>query len=488
MSFLRVDHKAPAWVGRQRQSAAAWAQLPSLALAFADAAVIAAGNLAAMFLRSNLSIFHDAKDLDELVAPWALLLTVVWLISLAVAGAYNPKMLGTGTWEYRRVANASVTTGAVIGMLAFLFNYPLSRGYFFLLFMLTPPALLLERLVLRRLLHRLRRSGRLQRRVLVAGDIDHLMDLTHVLEREKWLGYEVIGILPRRVLTEPVEYPVYGTPEDAVRALDASGASAVIFAEGSFPRAHMFNRMARELENHQASMIVVPALTDVSSERLTVRPVAGIPLVHVESPRAEHAGRWAKRAFDIVGSTLVIVLSSPLMLATWIAIKAEDRGPALFRQTRVGRKGEPFSCLKFRSMCVDAEQRLEQLRDLNESETGVLFKMAADPRITRVGRFIRRYSIDELPQIFNVFSGQMSLVGPRPALPSEVERYDAHVLRRLDVRPGMTGLWQVSGRSNLSWEDTVRLDLYYVDNWSTWQDLSILARTVGAVLGSRGAY
>lgn len=219
----------------------------------------------------------------------------------------------------------------------------------------------------------------------------------------------------------------------------------------------------------------------------TLRPVGGLPLVYVERPQSEAASTWLKRAFDIVGAAAVLLLASPIMAITALLIKREDGGPVLFRQERVGRDGTTFPCLKFRSMVVDAEAKLRALQSQNMAD-GVLFKMTDDPRITRIGKVIRRLSIDELPQLVNVLRGEMSLVGPRPSLPSEVERYHSDVMRRLRVRPGLTGLWQVSGRSDLSWDDAVRLDLYYVDNWSMMQDLHILVRTVRAVLASRGAY
>jgi exopolysaccharide biosynthesis polyprenyl glycosylphosphotransferase len=261
----------------------------------------------------------------------------------------------------------------------------------------------------------------------------------------------------------------------------------VIFADGSFPTPADFRRMAWQLEDLDTQMIVVPAITDTSAQRLEVRPVAGLPLVDVERPRAIASGRWVKRTFDIVGAGLLLLLAAPVMGLVALAIKLEDGGPVLFRQLRVGRKGEVFECLKFRSMVPDAEARLAALADLNEG-AGPLFKMTRDPRITRVGRFIRRFSIDELPQFWNALVGDMSLVGPRPALPSEVARYDSDARRRLDVRPGLTGLWQVSGRSDLAWDDAIRLDLYYVDNWSMVQDLMILGKTANAVVGSAGAY
>jgi exopolysaccharide biosynthesis polyprenyl glycosylphosphotransferase len=282
--------------------------------------------------------------------------------------------------------------------------------------------------------------------------------------------------------------PVVGNTARAAESALATKADLIVFTEGAFPSAVDFRRIAWDLEGHHVGMAVVPSLSDISSGRMRMRPVGGLPLVHVEPPQSLGAARWSKRAFDVLGATLLLLLASPVMLVFAIASKLQDGGPVLFRQTRVGRDGELFECLKFRSMVVDAEARLAGITHLNQNADGVLFKAQHDPRITRVGAFMRRYSIDELPQLINVVNGDMSLVGPRPALPAEVRRYVPDVQRRLHVRPGVTGLWQVSGRSDLSWEDTVRLDLYYVDNWSVVQDLSILTKTVHAVLRSRGAY
>jgi exopolysaccharide biosynthesis polyprenyl glycosylphosphotransferase len=215
--------------------------------------------------------------------------------------------------------------------------------------------------------------------------------------------------------------------------------------------------------------------------------VAGLPLIHVTTPTLEGGQRVAKRLFDIAVSGLLIVLFTPLMFILAMLIKADSRGPVLFKQERVGIEGAHFKMLKFRSMVVDAEERLADLAHRNEGN-GVLFKLKNDPRVTRVGGFIRKFSLDELPQLFNIFGGSMSLVGPRPPLPREVEAYEQDVRRRLLVKPGLTGLWQVSGRSNLSWQDSVRLDLYYVENWSLAGDLVILLRTIRAVFHSTGAY
>jgi exopolysaccharide biosynthesis polyprenyl glycosylphosphotransferase len=281
---------------------------------------------------------------------------------------------------------------------------------------------------------------------------------------------------------------VVGLSTDTAVATRDHQADLVVFTEGAFASSTDFRRIAWDLEGHHVQMAVVPSLSDISSGRIMMRPVGGLPLVHVEQPQSLGASRSLKRAFDLVGAAASLVLTLPLVVGVAIAIKLHDGGPVLFRQTRVGRDGDLFECLKLRSMVVDAEAQLPGITHLNDDPEHVLFKAQRDPRVTPVGRFIRRYSIDELPQLWNVLAGDMSLVGPRPALPAEVRRYSSDVQRRLHVRPGMTGLWQVSGRSDLSWEDTVRLDLYYVDNWSLVQDLSIVLKTLHAVLGSRGAY
>jgi exopolysaccharide biosynthesis polyprenyl glycosylphosphotransferase len=465
-------------------------KLEVLGLLATDLVLTSAATLIALNGRQGLPIFANAaNDVDNLVRPLALAILLGWLVSIALAGGYVPKQIGVGTVEYRRILGASFGMAAALGISAYLLQYPLSRGFYFLLFVVGIPLLVLGRLLLRRIIHRMRRRGRFMMSVLIAGDLDHVDDVAAVLDRERWLGYEVVGALTGDATEDRTTtgIPIFGNPDDAVAILNATGANAVIFAEGSFRRGRHFNEMARALEDSHAQMIVVPSLTDISAARMDVRPVAGIPLVHIEAPRARAAGHVWKRVFDVVGSSLLILLGSPILAAVAVAIRLDDRGPVLFKQVRAGLKGDPFECFKFRSMALDAEARLAQLQSLNESD-GVLFKMADDPRVTKVGRFIRRYSLDELPQLFNVWLGDMSLVGPRPALLSETERYKDHVMRRLDVRPGMTGLWQVSGRSDLSWDDTVRLDLYYVDNWSMLQDLSILMKTFGAVVRSRGAY
>ena len=458
-----------------------------LLLALVDVTFIMAAVWIAYAGRFGLAFLNDGPIDDGTVWLYYAIPTA-WLTLLAMCGAYSLTHLQTGMIEYQRVALGSAFFASAVGIGCFLSKYQLSRGFFVLLFAIGVPLLLVGRFARRHALNRLHTQGKFQSPVIVAGSPAHIDEVARVLRREKWLGYQVVGaVTPSMIDETPSGLPVLGRVCEVVDLVRESDVAAVIFAEGSFPDSQHFKRMAWELEEHDTQMLVVPALTDISSERLTPRPVGGLPLVHVERPQAMEASRWTKRAFDIVGSGLLLLVAAPIIAATALAIKLEDRGPVFFKQVRVGRRGEQFECLKIRSMVVDAEARKAELASQDQGN-GVLFKMARDPRITRVGQFIRRFSIDELPQLWNVFRGDMSLVGPRPALPKEVAQYDRDAVRRLDVRPGLTGLWQVSGRSDLPWDETVRLDVFYVDNWSVMQDLSILMRTAGAVLGSRGAY
>lgn len=456
-------------------------------LLIADLLAILVSATVALLGRNYLTVFEHTEDLAQNVLPIAIAFIALWLGMLALTGAYSTRRIGVGSGEFNAVLAGTLLTAGTLGVLFYLTAYELSRGFYLLLFGVGLPVLLAERILVRRVLHRMRVAGALTVPVLLVGPPRRVDELLIVLRRAAWLGYDVVGALSP-ASDEPVTpsgLPILGRPEDIGQALTETGARLVIFTEAALPTAGAFNQLARELEDGDAQLVVVPALTDVSAGRMNMRPVAGLPLVYIESPRATRALRWGKRVFDIIGSSLALVVTSPVMAGVALAIKIEDRGPVVFSQTRAGLKGKPFHCYKFRSMVVDAEARLSELT--NDSD-GLLFKVRSDPRVTKVGRFIRRFSLDELPQLLNVLKGEMSLVGPRPALPSEVARYTEHVHRRLDVRPGLTGLWQVSGRSDLSWEDTVRIDLYYVDNWSLLQDMAILGRTVGAVLTSRGAY
>jgi exopolysaccharide biosynthesis polyprenyl glycosylphosphotransferase len=451
-----------------------------------DAALITLSLVVVVAARGLLRI--EATPADRAIQFGIPMIGAAWMILLYFFGATNARHLRAGATEYKRVLMASFTLAALVGVGVYLTQTEFPRSVFLLLFTAGPLNLLVGRFLRRRVLVALHSRGVGVTPLLVAGDSGHVDAIAQVLRRETWLGYRVVGaVTSDRQTTTPAGLPILGRIDETVNLVDDLGVHGVIFAEGSFATPADFRRTAWQLEAKDIQMIVVPAVTDISAQRLEIRPVAGLPLLDVDRPQAIAAARWIKRSFDLLGSTFLLIVSAPVMALVALAIKLEDGGPVLFRQTRVGLKGETFECLKFRSMVTDAEARLAALMAANEG-AGPLFKMTKDPRITRVGRFIRRFSLDELPQFFNAFRGDMSLVGPRPALPSEVAQYDSDARRRLDVRPGLTGLWQVSGRSNLSWDDTVRLDLYYVDNWSLVQDLMILAKTARAVVGSAGAY
>jgi exopolysaccharide biosynthesis polyprenyl glycosylphosphotransferase len=452
-----------------------------------DALAIALALWVAVATRGLLP-FAGQSDTVQIMHVAGPAIAAAWLVSLHIFGADSLRHLRAGATEYKRVLMATCAVAATVGIGSFLLRYDFPRAVFVLSFTIGSVALLGVRVLRRKAMAQIHSRGALNTPLVVAGDSGHVDAIAKVLRRESWLGYHVVGaITTDHVVRTPGGLPVLGRVEDTVDVIADNGIDAVIFADGSFATPADFRRMAWQLEEHDIQMIVVPAITDTSAQRLVVRPVAGLPLVDVERPRAIASSRWIKRSFDIAGAALLLALTAPLMGLVALAIKLEDGGPVLFRQLRVGRKGELFECLKFRSMVVDAEARLAALAHLNQG-AGPLFKLAHDPRITRVGNVIRKFSIDELPQFWNALIGDMSLVGPRPALPSEVARYDSDAMRRLDVRPGITGLWQVSGRSDLAWDDAIRLDLYYVDNWSMVQDLMILGKTANAVVGSSGAY
>jgi exopolysaccharide biosynthesis polyprenyl glycosylphosphotransferase len=431
---------------------------------------------------ANLPI-ADVGDSLTVAGP---VMIVGWVTAIFLLGGYRPQVFGAGLDEYKHMVNASMGTAAAVGIGCYLLQFELSRGFFVLCFTIGIPVLVLGRFLLRRSIHRARAHGALQHRVVIAGNEGHVDEIASVLRREKWLGYNVVGALT----PDPGErsgIPLLGSARSIAEiAIDAE-ADVVFLAGGAVDSASDMRRLAWDLEHEDVAVVIAPSVTDVSSERVSVRPVGGMPLIHLEKPRSADAVRRAKRIFDIVGSLSLLFFFSPVFAFSAYKVWRFDRGPILFRQTRVGRDGKTFYCWKFRTMVTNAEELLADLHKQQGYEGG-LFKMENDPRITAPGRWLRRLSLDELPQLVNVLVGDMSLVGPRPPLRHEVAQYDDDMARRLRVRPGMTGLWQVSGRSELSWSEAIRLDLYYVDNWSMFQDLTILARTWGAVFASRGAY
>ncbi|WP_413542291.1 sugar transferase [Arthrobacter sp. YA7-1] len=425
----------------------------------------------------------------------SIFLGLAWWLMLGAWSTRQSRILGSGPDEYKRVAAASLWLFGLVAIFSYVFRVETARGYVGIALPAGLGGLLLARWLLRQHLSVHRQKGRRMSRLLLLGGPSAIVHLAETLVREKHAGYLPIAAYtpgdpsPSQELSS-VGLPVLGYKPETQIILDAieqCKADAVAVTAGVQLHPKALRQLGWELADRNVGLIMAPALTDIAGPRIHTQQVAGLPLIHVTTPTLEAGQRVAKRLFDIVVSAGLTLLFSPLLAAVALLVRIDSPGPILFRQERVGFQGTPFKMLKFRSMVVDAESRLAELAHRNEGN-GLLFKVKNDPRITRVGGSLRRYSLDELPQLFNVLSGSMSLVGPRPPLPSEVEDYEQDVRRRLLVKPGVTGLWQVSGRSSLSWQDSVRLDLYYVENWSLAGDLIILLRTARAVVGGHGAY
>ncbi|MER7009065.1 exopolysaccharide biosynthesis polyprenyl glycosylphosphotransferase [Dactylosporangium sp. NPDC000555] len=415
------------------------------------------------------------------------LLPIAFIASLAANRAYEKRYLFVGTDEYQRVLRAGLALTAATVFVAYATETRIARGWFVVALPLVTFACLLARFLLRKLLHRARkRRGACMRRVVVVGHELAVEAMARQLCRERYHGLKVVGACLPTAGTV-AEVPILGTFDEIAGAVRKARADTVLVLSCPELDGHALRRLAWHLERDDIDLIVASTLIDVAGSRTTIRPVDGLPMLHVEHPTLTGARRLVKALVDRVGAAALLVLVSPLLAFLALAVRVDSRGPVLFRQVRVGKDGHEFVIFKFRTMHIDAEARLAELRHLNEVD-GALFKLRNDPRVTRVGRLLRKFSLDELPQLLNVIGGSMSLVGPRPPLPEEVAVYPDDARRRLAVRPGMTGLWQVSGRSDLSWDEAVRLDLQYVENWSLSLDLVIMLRTLSAVTRGAGAY
>lgn len=421
-----------------------------------------------------------------------LLLGGSWLGVLAVSRCYEPRFLGNGTEEFKRVGNASIRLTAVVALFCYATQVEVARGFVAVVLPVGFALLMLGRYAGRLVLLHHRRRGRCSHRVVVVGNYEEVLHLIEQMRREPMAGLDVVGacvpggldfVSPAIGLKVPVVSGIAG----AAAALVGCRADTVAVAASSGISGEALRGLSYELEGSGVYLLVAPALTNITGTRISIRPIAGLPLLHVDEPELAGARKLLKSVFDRSVALVALVLVSPLLIALGLAVRLTSAGPAIFKQERVGRGGETFRVWKLRSMYGGAELRQHELAALNELE-GTLFKIRKDPRVTGLGQFLRRYSLDELPQLINVLRGDMSLVGPRPPLAREVACYEGFTGRRLLVKPGMTGLWQVSGRSDLSWDETVRLDLHYVENWSLGLDLTILAKTGVAVLKGRGAY
>lgn len=424
----------------------------------------------------------------------ALVLPVVWVLAMLVARAYEERFLWVGVEEFQRVTAAAVLMLATVGTVSWAFRLEVARGFVVLALPLATVLTLGARYAARARLHRSRAHGRHQQTVVIVGHRNGVAHLRRRIEEQAGLGYRVIGCcLPGAVagegpLAEEFDgLPVLGGLDDVIELVRRFEIDTVAVLSCPELDGASLRRLGWELESTEAELLLAPAVTEIAGPRVRIRPISGLPLLHMERPEFRGVRRVTKDAVDRVVAAVLILAVLPVLLAIAVAVKTTSRGPVLFRHERVGREGTAFRVLKFRSMVVGAEQRLDGLLDSSEGND-VQFKMRRDPRVTPVGQVLRRYSLDELPQLFNVLGGSMSLVGPRPHITREVERYGYAMRRRLLVKPGITGLWQVSGRSDLSWDESVSIDVRYVENWSLMSDVMILAKTVRAVARGDGAY
>jgi exopolysaccharide biosynthesis polyprenyl glycosylphosphotransferase len=421
---------------------------------------------------------------------FTLALPIAWLAIVMIQRGYEQRFLGTGPEEYRRVFQAGLVMFTSIAVVSYALRSEVARGYVFVAIPVTVLITMALRRQLRTWIYRLRDQGLALQRVLVVGRADAVVSLIEKLDHEPQHGLVPVGAcvpFSGVEVSHLHDVPVVGEPSKVLQAVDETGAHMVAVVSHPDLSGQALRRLSWALEERDVELIVSPGIVEVAGPRLSIRPIAGLSLLHLERPGASGGRMLGKLVFDRTVGSLLLLMASPLLIGIALAVRLTSSGPALFKQTRVGVDGREFTMVKFRSMVVGAEAQRQAL--LSQSEgNGVLFKMRNDPRVTRVGGVLRRFSLDELPQLLNVVRGDMSLVGPRPPLPDEVAGYSDDATRRLRVKPGLTGLWQVSGRSDLTWEESLRLDLRYADNWSLALDISILWRTVRAVVRGSGAY
>ncbi|MCW2135374.1 exopolysaccharide biosynthesis polyprenyl glycosylphosphotransferase [Arthrobacter sp. VKM Ac-2550] len=437
-----------------------------------DALVIIVSVVLAQLLRFGVT--DEELRLSGLQSSYwiiSVVLAFMWLISLAISQSRALPVLGVGNDEYRRVINSTMATFGFVAICAMLLKMDIARGYLAIALPAGLGLLLVSRHLWRQWLVRKRTLGAFADRALIVGTSADVVFVANKIIKNPASGYHLVGAAVRSpneaavILDESTSIPIVSSPDKVAGVVERHDIDTVIVA-GSGEQGHRhLKELSWALEESNTSLVVASKLVDVAGPRIHWRPVEGLPLMSVELPQYGGSKFSLKRAFDVLSSGFGLLCILPVLAVTALAIKIDSPGPILFKQQRIGLRGEPFSIYKFRSMYINAEEKLLEVMG-DSGGMQLFYKSKDDPRITRVGRFIRRYSIDELPQLWNVFNGTMSMVGPRPQIDKEVELYDDSMHRRLYVKPGITGLWQVSGRSDLDAEQSIRLDLYYVENWS----------------------
>ncbi|MGI5347205.1 sugar transferase [Streptomyces sp. CA-250714] len=456
--------------------------------------VITSDTVATAIVVAAIGIFFGARDAANWHEKWGILAFGTELLvlgALAVSRAWAPAVLGQGAEEFRRLGRSLFTAAVVLALGGIALA---SRNIKLWIFVAIPAIALITmiaRYLLRLWLHDQRKEGRCLRPVLAAGSPATVRDLITRVRKFPHLGWRVEAVCTPDGLGLDGDHldgvPVVGRLADLAGHVRRDGYRVVAVTPDPHWSPDQLQRLAWNLEGSDAEMVVAPVLMEVAGPRLHVDAVLGIPLLRVSMPTFTGARRAVKEIVDRMAAAVLLMLFAPLMVLVGLLVLADSRGGAVYRQRRVGKDGREFTIFKFRTMVAGADAARAELADRNEG-AGLLFKLRRDPRVTRVGAVLRRYSIDELPQLLNVLTGSMSLVGPRPPLPEESAAYGPDIRRRLLVKPGLTGLWQISGRSDLPWEEAVRLDLRYVEDWSLALDTVILWKTLRAVLQGQGAY
>jgi exopolysaccharide biosynthesis polyprenyl glycosylphosphotransferase len=469
------------------RSGISW-QIRSWSRSYLRRAVVIDGICGAVGVSLALTV-RFGGDFTPAYAVFSFIFPFLWVLAVSLAGGYDGRYIGVGSEEFRKILNAGVSLTACLAIMSYVVNTELSRTYLVISMPVVIMTDLVARYCLRKWLHRLRGLGRCMSTVVAVGHADAVGSLIRELRRDQYHGMAVTAacVADPGDRREIEGIPVFGSLDDVDTAVRRTAADTVAVLACPELDAVRLRALAWDLEKTGADLCVAPALLDVAGPRTTVRPVAGLTLLHVDHPQLTGPRLVVKELFDRLMAGFALVVLAPVFVGLSLVIRLQDPGPAFFTQIRVGKEGQVFRIFKFRTMVVDAEKRKAELLATNDFD-GVLFKMRRDPRVTAVGERLRRWSVDELPQLLNVFRGEMSLVGPRPALPAEAAEYAEHVRRRLVVKPGLTGLWQVNGRSDLSWEESVRLDLRYVENWSFALDLQILWKTISVIFKGSGAY
>jgi exopolysaccharide biosynthesis polyprenyl glycosylphosphotransferase len=433
-----------------------------------------------------------------IVAIYSVGLVVVWLAALGFTQSHDLSLAGIGAEEYRRVMTATAWVFGIIAAGGLLLHEQMARGYLLIALPVGLVGLFTGRHLLRRNVAKKRSRGEFTNHVVVLGKPDSIVSLCNSFDRAKFAGYKVIGAcVPDHdgeigdvLETSAGQVPILGDASSVEEALRRTSADALAVAAVEQLGHEHVRRLAWRLDLLRVDMIVMPGMTDIAGPRLKVRPIDNLPLFHIASPHHDSGpARYGKRLFDLVFASVALVILTPIFIAVVLAIKIDDRGPVFFHQKRPGLHGRPFRILKFRTMSIDPYAGQHAERTAEAPLYAIFFyKSESDNRVTRVGRFLRKTSIDEIPQLFNVLAGSMSIVGPRPLIPGEGRSVEYYMERRALVKPGITGLWQISGRSGVSAEERIRLDHSYIDNWSFFQDMVIVLQTVHAVLKGRGAY